>query len=231
MTEAGFGAYWAGSDRLIPGKGDLRDYWIEISSDRDFLGSAPSYVLIRDPVRRLCHMMIAYSISDRGQAPEKVTGVDLFYLRSMDRGTTNVQHLLAQYLFRHAEGRKSGARLSGGHFIRCLAMYFGLINGEGLRGLQVVTQELPLIDLHELERLNICMRFGDTWASVTHKPRDQRGSRLLRLVPIRPMRLVRQSRRLLRRFQHQHRHLHQLHSPVPCHRGSRRRCTTYGMML
>ncbi|GKC24113.1 hypothetical protein Tco_1026263 [Tanacetum coccineum] len=46
MTESGFGAYWAGSDRLILDKGDLRDYWIEISSDRDFLGLAPSYVLI-----------------------------------------------------------------------------------------------------------------------------------------------------------------------------------------
>ncbi|GKG55199.1 hypothetical protein Tco_0571839, partial [Tanacetum coccineum] len=44
MAEAGFGAYWAGSDRLIPDKGDLRDYWMEISSDRDFLGAAPSYV-------------------------------------------------------------------------------------------------------------------------------------------------------------------------------------------
>ncbi|GJW34343.1 hypothetical protein Tco_0054375 [Tanacetum coccineum] len=107
MAEAGFRAYWDGSDRLILDKGDLRDYWIEISSGRDFLGPAPSYVLIRDPVRRLCHMMIAYSISGRGQAPEKVTGVDLFYLRNMDRGTTNVPHLLAQYLFRHAEGRKS----------------------------------------------------------------------------------------------------------------------------
>ncbi|GKG19606.1 hypothetical protein Tco_0376705, partial [Tanacetum coccineum] len=42
MAEAGFGAYWAGSDRLIPDKGDLRDYWMEISSDRDFLGPAPS---------------------------------------------------------------------------------------------------------------------------------------------------------------------------------------------
>ncbi|GJU73745.1 hypothetical protein Tco_1265150 [Tanacetum coccineum] len=78
----------AGSDRLILDKGDLRDYWIEISSDKDFLGHAPSYVLIRDPVRRLCHKMIAYSISGRGQAPEKVTGVDLFYLRSMDRGAS-----------------------------------------------------------------------------------------------------------------------------------------------
>ncbi|GKE19608.1 hypothetical protein Tco_1427185, partial [Tanacetum coccineum] len=26
MVEAEFGAYWAGSDRLIPNKGDLRDY-------------------------------------------------------------------------------------------------------------------------------------------------------------------------------------------------------------
>ncbi|GJU57604.1 hypothetical protein Tco_1235370 [Tanacetum coccineum] len=129
-------------------------------------GPAPSYVLIRDPVRRLCHRMIAYSISGRGQAPEKVTGVDLFYLCSMDRGTTNVPHLLAQYLFRHAEGRKSGARLSGEHFIWGLAMHFGLVSDEGLRGLQVVTRELPLIDLHELGRLNICSRFGDTWAWV-----------------------------------------------------------------
>ncbi|GJQ99428.1 hypothetical protein Tco_0522413 [Tanacetum coccineum] len=145
--------YTAGSDRLIPDKGDLRDYWMEISYDRDFLGPAPSYVLIRDPVRRLCHRMIAYSISGRGQAPEKVTGIDLFYLRSMDRGTINVPHLLA-------EGRKSGARLSGGHFIMRLAMHFGLVSDDGLRGLQVVTQELPLIDLHELGRLHICTRSG-----------------------------------------------------------------------
>ncbi|GKF45097.1 hypothetical protein Tco_0131649, partial [Tanacetum coccineum] len=79
-----------------------------------------------DPVRRLSYTMIAYSISGRGMAPEKVTGVDLFYLRSMDHGTINVPHLLAQYLFRHEEGRKSEARLLGGHFIGRLAMHFGL---------------------------------------------------------------------------------------------------------
>ncbi|GJT35860.1 hypothetical protein Tco_0926279 [Tanacetum coccineum] len=124
------------------GGGDLRDYWMEISSDRDFLVPAPSYVLIRDPVRRLCHRMIAYSISGRGQAPENVTGVDLFYLHNMDHGTTNVPHLLAQYLFRHAKGRKSGARLSGGHFIGRLAMHFRLVSDEGLRGLHVVAQGL-----------------------------------------------------------------------------------------
>ncbi|GJU17259.1 hypothetical protein Tco_1145225 [Tanacetum coccineum] len=139
MAEAGFGAYWDDSDRLIPDIGDLKDYWIEISSDRDFLGLAPSYVLIRDPVRILCHRMIAYSIS-------------------------------ARYLFRYAEGRKNGARLSGGHFIGRLAMHFSLVSDEGLRGLQVVTRELLLIDLHEVGRLNICSRFGDTWAWVAQGP-------------------------------------------------------------
>ncbi|GJZ59800.1 hypothetical protein Tco_0615616 [Tanacetum coccineum] len=170
MEKAGFGAYWTSSDRVIPKKGDLRDYWIEISSDRDFLGPSPSYVLIRDLVRRMCHRMITYNISGWGQAPEKVTGVDLFYLRSMDRGTANVPHLLAQYLFRHAEGRKNGARLSGGYFIRRLTAHFGLVSDEGLRGLQVVTRELPLIDLHKLGRLNICLRYGDAWAWVAPRP-------------------------------------------------------------
>ncbi|GKA67767.1 hypothetical protein Tco_0767684 [Tanacetum coccineum] len=138
MARDSFGAYWPGSERLILDKGDLRDYEIEISFDKDFLGPAPSYVYIRDPVRRLCHMMISCIISGRGQAPEKVTGVDLFYLWSMDRGTANVPYRLAHYLFRHAEGRKSGARLSGGHFIGCLTAHFGLVSDQGLRGLSVV---------------------------------------------------------------------------------------------
>ncbi|GKD69731.1 hypothetical protein Tco_1323821 [Tanacetum coccineum] len=157
IAEARFEAYWLGSERVIPEKGDLRDYWIEISSDRDFLGLAPSYVFIRYPMRRLCHKMISCSISGRGQALEKVTGVDLFYLRNMDRGTANVPYLLAQYLFRHAEGRKNGARLSGGHLIGCLATHFRLVSDQGIMGLSVVTRELPLIDLHELGRLNICV--------------------------------------------------------------------------
>ncbi|GJS50575.1 hypothetical protein Tco_0623937 [Tanacetum coccineum] len=235
MAEAGFGAYWAGSDRLIPDKGDLRDYWMEISSDRDFLGPTPSYVLIRDHVRRLCHKMIAYSISGMGQAPEKVTGVDLFYLRSMDRRTANVPHLLA-HLFRRAEGRKSRARLSGGHFIGRLAMRFRLVSDEGLRGPQVVTRELPLIDLHELGRLHICTRYGDTWAWIAQglerqqaatadAPKADEAGQAAEEVAL----------EIPAPAQHKHlHHLHPPHSHVLCHKGSigsRRRCTTYGVML
>ncbi|GKB12872.1 hypothetical protein Tco_0846795 [Tanacetum coccineum] len=96
MTEDEFGAYWLGSERLILDKGDLSDYWVKISSDRDFL---------------------------RGGG---------------------------RHLKRHAEGRKSGAKLSGGHFIRRLAHHFGLVSDDGLRGLSVVARELPLIDMGEL---------------------------------------------------------------------------------
>nr|GEY44154.1 hypothetical protein [Tanacetum cinerariifolium] len=109
----------------------------------DFLGPAPSYVYIRDPMRILCHRMISCSISGRGKAPEKVTGIDLFYLRSIDLRTANISYLLAQYLFRHAARRKSEARLSGGYFIRCLAAYFVLVGDEGLMGLSMITPGDP----------------------------------------------------------------------------------------
>ncbi|GKD89902.1 hypothetical protein Tco_1365409 [Tanacetum coccineum] len=173
MAEDGFGAYWLGSERVIPDKGDLRDYWIEISSDRDFLWLTTSYVFIRDPVRRLCYRMISCSISGRGQAPEMVIGVDIFYLWSMDQGTANVSYLLAQYLFRHTEGKKSGARLSRGHIIRCLAAHFEMVSDQGLRGLSMVVRELPLIYLHKLGRLKIYVRVGDTWAWVDPGPKRQ----------------------------------------------------------
>ncbi|GJW25031.1 hypothetical protein Tco_0038842 [Tanacetum coccineum] len=162
MTENGFGAYWLGSERGIPDKGDLSDYWVEISSGRDFLRGAPFYTYIRDPIRRMCHRLISY----RGQAPEKVNATDLFYVRSMHRGAAKVLYLLAQYLFRYAEGRKSGARLSGGYFIGHLAHHFGLVSDDGLRGLSIVTRELPLIDIGELVKLNICIEVGDDWAWV-----------------------------------------------------------------
>ncbi|GJY48849.1 hypothetical protein Tco_0438805 [Tanacetum coccineum] len=109
----GFARYWSKSERMIPGKGDLRDYWRSISTDGDFLGPPPSYTLIRDPVLRLCHRMMAHSIAGRSQAPKKVTVTDLFYLRGLDVGSVNIPYLLAHYLRRFAAGRKSGALISG----------------------------------------------------------------------------------------------------------------------
>ncbi|GJY33660.1 retrotransposon protein, putative, ty1-copia subclass [Tanacetum coccineum] len=134
MAEDEFGAYWLGSERVIPDKGDLSDYWVEISSGKDFLRGAPSYTYIRDPVRRLCHRLISYSISERRQAPKKVIR-RTFYWR--------------------------------------LAHHFGLVSDDGLRGLLVMARELPLIDMGELVKLNICMEIGDDWAWVAPGPERQ----------------------------------------------------------
>ncbi|GJY86102.1 hypothetical protein Tco_0500128 [Tanacetum coccineum] len=107
----------------------------------EFLRGSPSYTYIKDPVQRMCYMLILYRISRRGQALEK--------------------------------GRKSSARLSGGHFIGRLAHHFGLVSDDGLRGLLVVARELPLIDMGELVKLNICMEIGDEWAWVAPRPERQ----------------------------------------------------------
>ncbi|GJS07627.1 hypothetical protein Tco_0364423 [Tanacetum coccineum] len=169
MVEDGFEACSLGSTRAIPDKGDHSDYWVKISSDRDFLGHAPSYTYIRDHVMRLCHRLISYNISSKGQAPEKVTSIDLFYLMSMKQGTANA-HLLGQYLFRHAKRRKSGARLFGGYLIGRLTTHFGLVSDKRLIELTDIAREPPLINIDELVKINICVWLGDTWAWVAPGP-------------------------------------------------------------
>nr|GEZ56918.1 hypothetical protein [Tanacetum cinerariifolium] len=85
----------------------------------------------------------------------------------LDVADTLCYQLEDRHIRRHAEGRKSGARLSGGHFIVYLAAHFGLVRDEELRSLSMITCELLMIDLHKLVRLNICMRLCDTWAWVS----------------------------------------------------------------
>nr|GEU47158.1 retrovirus-related Pol polyprotein from transposon TNT 1-94 [Tanacetum cinerariifolium] len=92
-------------------------------------------------------------------------GFDAYWLERKKVIPDN-EDLSAQYLFRHAKERKSGARLLGGCFIRRLAHHFGLVSDDGLRGLSIVVRELALIDMGELVRLNICMEVGDDRAWV-----------------------------------------------------------------
>ncbi|GJS84789.1 hypothetical protein Tco_0751330 [Tanacetum coccineum] len=88
----------------------------------DFLGTAPSYTWITDPMLRLCHMLIACNIAGRSQAPKKVTMADLFYLRGVDVGSFNIPYLLARYLRLFTSGRKHGVMISGG-----ARRYLGLV--------------------------------------------------------------------------------------------------------
>ncbi|GKB14220.1 hypothetical protein Tco_0848143 [Tanacetum coccineum] len=129
MGSPGFAKYDSESERMIPWKGDLHDYWRSISIDGDFLGPPPTYTLIRDPVLRLCHMMIAHSTSGRSQAPEK--------------------------------------------FVARLAEHFILLIEERLQGLTMIIRELPVINMAELVRLQICEEIGDTWAWVALRLKRQ----------------------------------------------------------
>ncbi|GJR78564.1 hypothetical protein Tco_0149349 [Tanacetum coccineum] len=116
-----------------------RVFILGILSARDFLSTAPSYTLIRDPMLRLCHRLIACSIAGRSQAPEKVTVTDLFYLRGMDVGSVNIHYLLVRYLRLFASGRMCGVMIS---------------------------EDLPVINMAELVRLQICKELDDTWAWI-----------------------------------------------------------------
>ncbi|GJX66518.1 putative reverse transcriptase domain-containing protein [Tanacetum coccineum] len=82
-----FARYWSESERVILGKGDLHDYWRDISTDGDFLGPPPSYTLIRDLVLRLCHQMMRDRWLDRSNGP----------------------YLLARYLRWFAAGGRAGS--------------------------------------------------------------------------------------------------------------------------
>ncbi|GKF40994.1 hypothetical protein Tco_0124336, partial [Tanacetum coccineum] len=138
------GARSANSTRQIPDKGDLRDYWIGISSAGDFLGTAPSYNMIRDPI-----------------------------LRGIDVDSVNVPYLLARYLRFFTVRRKSEAHISRRQFVARLAEHFELMTTEILVGLTVIALELPSINMAELVRLQICAHFDDTWAWVAIGPERQ----------------------------------------------------------
>ncbi|GJS92527.1 hypothetical protein Tco_0799495 [Tanacetum coccineum] len=91
----------------------------------------------------------------------------------MDVGLVNVPYLLARYLRLFASGRKQGAMISRGQFVARLAEHFCFLNKEILQGLTVIVRELPVIDMGELVRLQICEEIDDTWARVALGPERQ----------------------------------------------------------
>ncbi|GKE55141.1 hypothetical protein Tco_1490297 [Tanacetum coccineum] len=80
---------------------------------------------------------------------------------------------MARYLRLFVAGRKSGAHIFGGQFVARLAEHFGLLTAEILGGLIVISPELPVIDITELVRLQICKEIDDTWAWVALGPERQ----------------------------------------------------------
>ncbi|GKF00765.1 hypothetical protein Tco_0027688 [Tanacetum coccineum] len=65
--------------------------------------------------------------------------------------------------------------ISGGQFVSCLAEHFGLLTKERLQGLTMIVRDLPVIDMDELVRLQICVELDDTWVWVLAGPVRQEG--------------------------------------------------------
>ncbi|GKB45775.1 hypothetical protein Tco_0896528 [Tanacetum coccineum] len=63
--------------------------------------------------------------------------------------------------------------LRGIDFVARLAEHFGLLTAEILGGLTMIAPELPVIDMAELVRLQICEQLDDTWAWVAMRPERQ----------------------------------------------------------
>ncbi|GKD89504.1 hypothetical protein Tco_1365011 [Tanacetum coccineum] len=101
-----------------------------------------------------------------------VPGTIQFQL-GLDVGSVNISYLLARYLRRFAAGRKSRAHISGGQFVARLTEHFRLLTAEILGGLMVIPFKLPVIDMAELVRLQICIEVDDTWAWVAMEPERQ----------------------------------------------------------
>ncbi|GKF15534.1 hypothetical protein Tco_0056996, partial [Tanacetum coccineum] len=129
-----------------PDKGDLSAYWREISSAGDFLGTAPSYTSIRDPMLR--HRLIACTISRRSQAPEMILKVVCF-------------------------GEEARGYDIRGSFCCSSGRALGLLTKERLYGLTVIIRDLLEINMTKLVRLHICEELDDTWAWVAPRPKRQ----------------------------------------------------------
>ncbi|GKG08007.1 hypothetical protein Tco_0333839, partial [Tanacetum coccineum] len=63
--------------------------------------------------------------------------------------------------------------ISGWQFVARLAGHFGLLTAEILGGLTIIALELPIIDMGELVRLQICMEVDDIWAWLAIGPKRQ----------------------------------------------------------
>ncbi|GJS40919.1 hypothetical protein Tco_0565962 [Tanacetum coccineum] len=67
----------------------------------------------------------------------------------------------------------SGFAATPGQFVARLAEHFGLLTAEILGGLMVIAPELPIIEMGELVRLQICIKVDDTWVWVVIGPERQ----------------------------------------------------------
>nr|GEU61057.1 putative reverse transcriptase domain-containing protein [Tanacetum cinerariifolium] len=110
----------------------------------------PSYTLIRDP----------------------------FYTLIRDPMLGLCHGLITCSIAGRSQAFEKGAMISGGQFVSRLAKHFGLLTKERLKGLMVIVRDLPVIDMSELVRRQICVELDDTWSWAVPPPPRTQGKRI-----------------------------------------------------
>ncbi|GJY36658.1 hypothetical protein Tco_0422036 [Tanacetum coccineum] len=95
-----------------------------------------------DPLRRLCHGLIAHTIAGRGQAPEKVTSTYLCFLRSMDQELLTKESLRGTTMVVRELGKIDLDELERLHIYESLGDFWTWV-AQGLERQQVVATDAP----------------------------------------------------------------------------------------
>lgn len=158
VRKSSFKKYFEEGERICPSKSSFVEYWSTISN-QPLIGASPSYTTIRDPITRLIHRLISYSIRGRREGQEKVNTVNLFYLHSMDDGPiVNIPWCVAEYLRSGANGTKRTSTICGGQFVAKLADHFQLFMGGQLNACTEVNPPMGIMGKEALVGLGIITR-------------------------------------------------------------------------
>ncbi|KAI3732773.1 hypothetical protein L1987_63981 [Smallanthus sonchifolius] len=127
---------------------------------------------LRDPLHRILHRCIVYSISGRGQGETVVNLRELFYLFCLERPRTcNLAHSIAGYLVNNS-GRDVTSAICGVHFVTKLARHFQLLTDDLIGDLTPVAETVvmtvqTLRNMHVARRgaggIRLVDRWGRTW--------------------------------------------------------------------
>ncbi|KAM0058829.1 hypothetical protein Hdeb2414_s0005g00174721 [Helianthus debilis subsp. tardiflorus] len=126
---------------------------------------------LRDPLLRIVHRCLVYSISGRGNGDTVVNLRELFYMYCLVQPQAcNLAHSIAWY-FLTSPGRDATSWICGGHLVTVIAKFYGLLSQKHLGGLTAVA-ETKVIKLSNLKNMHITqktqsgLRLVDQWGRV-----------------------------------------------------------------
>nr|GFB51704.1 hypothetical protein [Tanacetum cinerariifolium] len=130
-----FGFFCDACVQNMPNNYNPTAYFIDISTRNNYdTRLPPSYTTIKNPLYRLVHSLLTFSVIGRHNAKEKVTLKDLFFLHSMDGGDIiDVPWNVSKVLSVKAKGTKKKSFIVGTHLIRRIARYCVLMTNAYLR--------------------------------------------------------------------------------------------------